>query len=368
METRPISEALVWLEKANANLEPELLSNEAARDLLNDYARAEKLASFGKAVLASKLDNATEVARVCGTSVTKAKAAATVEALNGAEMVRDAFKDGQISLDQADEIAKAERARPGTASELLPVATGEAFHVLRDRARRIVLEAEQSEGLAQRQRAARAARSYQDDLGMINIRLTLEPHVGTPLVSRAEAEAARYARDTTKQSREPFERYLADAYARLMSGTGTTRTRRPELVVLISHEVVKRGWEDVRDGEVCKIPGVGPLAPKVAKEIAADAFLTGVFFDGKDLRHLRRWTRSTPIEVLMALELGLPPDFDGIRCVDCGNRFRTEIDHVDPHCAGNPASTDNLEPRCYSCHRAKTERDRRAGRLRGPEP
>ena len=138
--------------------------------------------------------------------------------------------------------------------------------------------------------------------------------------------------------------------------------------MLVSHEVAKRGWSEVHDGELCKIPGVGPVAPEVAKEIAEDAFLSGVFFDGKDLRHFARWTKHIPIEVLVALELGEPPSFDGVSCRDCGNRFRTEFDHVRPRFAHGPSSKANLEPRCWSCHRAKTARDRRAARLRGPEP
>ena len=98
--------------------------------------------------------------------------------------------------------------------------------------------------------------------------------------------------------------------------------------MLVSHEVARRGWTDVREGEVCKIPGVGPVAPEVATEIARDAFLSGVFFDGTDLRTFARWSRTIPIEVAIALELGEPPEFDGVRCVDCGNRFRVEFDHV----------------------------------------
>jgi hypothetical protein len=148
-------------------------------------------------------------------------------------------------------------------------------------------------------------------------------------------------------------------------------SKRPEVVVLVSHEVAKRGWQDVRAGEVCKIPGIGPVSPQVAKEIARDAFLNGVFFDGTDLRHFERWTHDAPIEVRIALELGKPPDFDGIKCVDCGNHFRNQNDHVEPHVAGGMASTTNLKPRCYSCHKAKTERDRKAGKLRPrarPEP
>jgi hypothetical protein len=369
MESTAIGEAVSWLEKANADLQPELLNADETYELLADYARAEKLAAYGKTMLARKLDDATEVARVSGFSMGKAKA--TVEAskaLEDADQVRDAFKGGAVSFDQAAEIAKAEASAPGSASELLAVAHRESFQVLREMTRKVILEAEQHKDLGQRQHAARSARSYHDDLGMVNIHLSLEPDVGTPLVNRAEAEAARLARATIKESREPFERYLADAYAKVLSQGETGRARRPELVILISHEVIKRGWKSVREGEVCKIPGIGPVSPQVAQEIAADAFLTGVFYDGSDLRHLRRWTRHIPVEVLLALELGEPPAFDGIRCVDCGNRFRTENDHVEPHVALGPASTANLKPRCYKCHKSKTERDRKAGKLTPRDP
>ncbi|MGH2808555.1 MAG: HNH endonuclease, partial [Actinomycetota bacterium] len=127
-------------------------------------------------------------------------------------------------------------------------------------------------------------------------------------------------------------------------------------------------WTDVREGEICKIPGVGPVAPQVARAIADDAFLNGVFFDGKDLRHFKRWTRHIPVEVAVALELGSSPDFDGVRCVDCGNRFRTEFDHVKPRAARGPTSNGNLKPRCWSCHQAKTERDRKNGKFKPPDP
>ena len=51
------------------------------------------------------------------------------------------------------------------------------------------------------------------------------------------------------------------------------------------------------------------MAPEVARRIAQDAFLSGVFYDGKDLRQLLRWSRNIPVEVAIALELGPPPDF-----------------------------------------------------------
>ncbi|MGH2747422.1 MAG: HNH endonuclease [Actinomycetota bacterium] len=360
MEVNPVDEAVRCLEKANANLEPELLTADTARRMLAAYARAQRLAAFGVAALARKLDNATELARATGTSVGKARETVnTGRVLGGSAELNSALQQGDISLDQAAEIARAEESAPGAAKDLVTVAKKEPFHVLRDKSRKAKLEAEQLNGLGARQHAARYARSHCDELGMVNIHLALEPHVGTPIVARAEAEAARLARAAKKtDSVEPFERHLADAYAALLCGSGKGRAKRPELVVLVSHEVAKRGWRDVRKGEVCKIPGVGPVSPQVAKEIAEDAFLNGVFYDGKDLRNFARWSKHIPIEVATALELGDPPGFDGVVCVDCGNRFRTEFDHVEPRAARGPTSNGNIDPRCWPCHQAKTERDR----------
>jgi hypothetical protein len=132
----------------------------------------------------------------------------------------------------------------------------------------------------------------------------------------------------------PFERCLADAYACLLSSSRTSiKTRKPELVMLVSHEIATRGWNEVREDEVCKIQGVGPISPAAAREIASDAFLSGLFYDGRDLRHFAAGP-ATPVEVLLALQLGEPPEFDGFKCIDCGRRFRNEKEHTEPHVAG----------------------------------
>ena len=50
-----VSEARVLLEKANAGLQAELMSVDQATELLAVYARAEKLTSYGKTVLARRI-------------------------------------------------------------------------------------------------------------------------------------------------------------------------------------------------------------------------------------------------------------------------------------------------------------------------
>ena len=382
MQTELLDEARKLLEQANAGLHPEELTGAQAREVMGVYAQIVKLGEFGVAALARRVDDADHVARLAGTSMGKAKAVvSTGKVLGQSNDLNKAMARGKVSLDQASEIAAAEQSAPGAAKDLLKVAQKESFHALKDQARKTKLEAEQHNGLAGRQRKARSGRSYRDALGMTHIHLALEPHVGAPIVARAEAEAARIFKQARTEAKaalaktnghgtnnelqlEPFERYLADAYAALLSGAGKGRVKRPELVVLVSHEVAKRGWKDVKKGEVCKIPGVGPVAPRVAKEIAGDAFLSGLFYDGKDLRQLKRWSRSIPVEVQVALELGEPPEFDGVKCVDCGNRFRPEFDHVEARCLGGSTSLGNTGGRCPPCHRKKTKRDMEALRAK----
>ncbi len=192
MDVSHVEQAVELLEKANAQLQPELLPAGAADRLLAAYARAEKLAGYGVAALAAKRDDATRLARITGTSIGKAKAVvATGRALPGSGELTSALQQGDISLDQASEIAAAEESSPGAATELLEVARKESFHVLKDKARKAKLEAEQHHDLFTRQRAARFARSYSDELGMVHIHLALQPHVAVPITARAEAEAAR---------------------------------------------------------------------------------------------------------------------------------------------------------------------------------
>ncbi len=59
-----IDQVIELLEKANADLEPELLAALQARSLLASYARARKLVDFAIAGLSRKLDDASEAAKV----------------------------------------------------------------------------------------------------------------------------------------------------------------------------------------------------------------------------------------------------------------------------------------------------------------
>ena len=199
-----MDEAIKQIEKSNIDLEPEVLDAHAVRELLSRYAKAKKLVSYGETMLAAKLDDTAAVARATGSSLGKAKAAVdTGNSLKGADHVREAFKSGEISLDQASEIAKAEQASPGSSTKLLKVAQEDSFQALREKSRKVVLEAEQHRDLASRQHDARRARSYKDDLGMIAINLLLEPHVGVPIVKPSQRPGACSVRPRGTATKSP---------------------------------------------------------------------------------------------------------------------------------------------------------------------
>jgi hypothetical protein len=144
MDVPYVEQAVEALERANADLDPDLLDAVLARRLMAAYARAGKLAAFGVAALSRKVCTASEIARVTGSSMGKAHEVVVrgkVLAEGGA--LTTALKHGEISLEQAAEIASAEASRPGAAAHLVTVAQKEPFHVLKDKARAVKLEAEQ---------------------------------------------------------------------------------------------------------------------------------------------------------------------------------------------------------------------------------
>src|SRR5207302_7039561 len=82
------------------------------------------------------------LARLSGSSTTEARRALdTVATLESCPATNEAVVAGDLSLDQAREIVKAEAAKPGSEGALLVKARGEGLGVLKDEARKIRLSA-----------------------------------------------------------------------------------------------------------------------------------------------------------------------------------------------------------------------------------
>lgn len=201
---------------------------------------------------------------------------------------------------------------------------------------------------------------------MVHYRGALAPDVGVPFRNRIDAETDREFREANREGRtEAREAYAADAIAALVSGSGKGRSGSADMVIVCDLNAYRRGH--THENETCHIVGGAPIPVSLAHRLADDAFLKAVLHDGVRIDTVAHLGRHIKAELRTALELGAPPEFEGAVCVEpgCGRRYGLEWDHDNPHANGGPTSYANLKPRCRPDHRAKTERDRKAGLLFG---
>jgi hypothetical protein len=322
-------------------------------------------------------DPATWLAHCSGVTVGDANAAlATAACLDACDATREAVLAGQVSMAQAGEITKAERAVPGSEAELLDLAARSSVGGLRDAARKRRLEAQDDQERHRRQRQSRYFRHWQDDQGMIRISGAFTPEVGVALCNRVDAMTDRLWRDAQRDAKgvstsdrggpsgEARECVAADALARLVvGGEGAHSGRSADLVLVCDAAAFYRGH--THRGETCHVVSAGPVPVAVAWELAVDAFIKAVLHDGTDITTIAHFGRHINAKLRTALNLGDPPLFDGARCAEdgCDRRYHLEWDHANPVANSGMTSLENLEPRCHPCHQEKTRRDREAGLL-----
>jgi hypothetical protein len=307
------------------------------------------------------------LAALSGTTAHAARTALeTVAEVEECPATRDALFDGRVSVQQAREIVSAEQVAPGSEGRLVKVAEGAGLRRVREAARHLRVSAIPPEALREHQHAARSFTWWTDELGMVAGRFRLMPEEGAALVKRLEAEASRLRRET--KSVEPAEALLADAFTATVRRTGPERGPRADIVLVCDLTAWLRGHGHA--GEITKIVGGSPLPVSTIQALSENAFFKVVLHDGQHVQVVQHYGRKIPTRVLTALELGFPPEFDGTICSEegCDRRFNLERDHVDPHANGGVTNLSNLEWECGLDHRAKTERDRAMGLLRGRSP
>jgi 5-methylcytosine-specific restriction endonuclease McrA len=306
------------------------------------------------------------LARISGTSAGQARQALdTLAALEDCPETNHAVQAGELSLAQAAEITKTEAAAPGSEDELVRLAKGSSLGVFRDTARSRRLKADDAGELGRRHQAARQVRHWTDDTGMVWGTFALPPVVGVPIVNRLEAETDRIREVARREgSDEPRAAHAADALVKMFSGKGKGKADRADVVVVWDRSAEAVAHSAHGDGQA-HIVGGGPIPTSEARRLAERAFVKAVIHDGKRIEIIKHVGRTIPAELRTALELGDPPEFNGLVCTDCGRRYGIQRDHVNPVANRGLTSYDNLRGRCWDCHEKKTEADRRAGLL-GP--
>ncbi len=265
-----------------------------------------------------------------------------------------AVRAGRLSSKEATLIADAATINPDAEEHLLGVAK-QGLVPLRDACVAARAAVEDPKQRRARQHRDRAFRWWTDRDGMWAGHFRYSPEVGAQLKAVIEEQTQRIFRDhKAGTEHESNDAYAADVVAGFVLARPDEEPAKPKpatkvtVHVVVGHETLVGGT--LVPGEVCEIPGVGPVDVNWVREQLGSAFLTAVIKKGKDILTVAHLGRHVPAEIMTALIVG------GRECdaEGCHHRGYLERDHVHDHAQGGPTSYKNLCWLCYRHHRLKT--------------
>ena len=358
------------------DLDPETLSGTDAARLLAAYAEIERLAAAGKLLSARRVESsnvwrrsghrsaAAHVAEATGTGIGPAITALdTARHLGSLPATDEAVRQGRLSETQAAQIAGAAILQPDAEQSLVEAAGQQPLSVLKLRCRRVRAAGPDPRSTYDGVRRGRYLRNWVEDNGAMRFDARLTPDEGARLLAAVAGETERLAAASRLVGlAEPRKALAADALVALAcrtasgdddtSGTGTGRVFTPTptaiVHVRVDHAALVRGH--VEPGELCEIPGIGPVPVEVARRLAVDSVLSVLVTDGVDVTTVAHSGRTIPAALRRALVERDP------ECVvpGCTTREDLEFDHLRPFAEGGPASLANLARLCHWHHYLKT--------------
>jgi hypothetical protein len=355
-----------------ARLEPERITSAQASELFGLFAQLTRLGSAGQVLLAPRMAQSDEwkteghrsaaswVARATGTGLGDAIATLeTAERLESLPRTTEALRNGALSAPQVREIAAAAAARPSAEDELLEAASTCTLKGLKDRCRRVRAVAGSAAAENERYEAVRKSRflrHWSDPDGAFRGEFKLTPDAGARLLSSLEVRANELFDVARKsENRESPSAYAADALVDLVTGSlpgGKAKPNGSSVVhVRVDASALRRGH--VENGEVCEIPGVGPVPVSTVRGLLSEAFLKILVTDGVDVQTVCHVGRAVSAHVRSAIEERDPT------CVvpGCDVAMGLEIDHWQtPYAEGGPTALTNLARLCHFHHAMKTYR------------
>ncbi len=312
---------------------------------------------------ASAADAVASVAKTLGVGTGVVRGAIeTAKKRDGLAATDRMVREGRLSAKETQLIAGAAAKNPAAEESLLAISE-QGLVPLKDACVRARAAVEDPAERAKRHHRQREWRSWTDADGMFVGRFRFAPEVGGLVKAKIDDQVQRIFRARKAGTdHESLDAYAADAVAECLlteptaetAGTGSS-VPHAYVHIVVDHGALIRGG--TADGEICEIPGVGPVDVAWVKELLGSAFLTAVIKKGKDILTVAHLGRHVPAEVMTALLVnGRECDVEG-----CNHRGYLERDHIDDHANGGPTSFANLRWLCYRHHRHKT-----AGWILGP--
>jgi len=392
-----------------SGFEPGRYSGEDAATLVATFTRAERLCAAGKTLAAARVVESCRhtreghrsgpewLASVTGESVGRSTDVLRLgESLAAHPGIEDAYREGRLSAERAVLVAGAATVNPKRETELVEGAEHDTLRLLKERC--LAAKAEgRSAGDAEAAYAAlhraRRCRTWTDREGAVRLDARLCPDTGAALVAALGAESDRFFQRGRKSGvHEPKDAYAADALVALVTGRGSLPpgSRAPgaghsaghsdsdsdsdsagapgpdgpfvppgrrapgpgaTVHVRVDLDALRRGSLDA--GEVCEIPGVGPVPVETARDLMGDALTDLVITNGCDVTTVCHLGRSIPA----ALDVALCERDRHCVVPGCDATHRLERDHwIVAFKDGGPATMENLARLCSHHHYLRTHK------------
>jgi hypothetical protein len=233
----------------------------------------------------------------------------TAERLAELPATEEGLRDGSLSMTQASLVSKAASANPASEGRLLRTARREGLHTLRDTADRVIAAATdetEAHATARRERHLRTWRRGLATHGSFS-----GPTEEVAELVRALEPLAKSRFDTARKAGErvAYEARMFDALIDLAkAGRGAAgsndepATTADQPVTRIRVDLGRLLDHDPHcPGEVCEIPGVGPVPVAWARQILPYGLLELVITDGVDVRTVVTRTRYVPEALQVAI-------------------------------------------------------------------
>jgi hypothetical protein len=345
-------------------LDVDSLDGKAAAQLVDAFVQVENLAAAGR-VLATRAYDRSELWRFQGYRSAASWMAAragtqvgvAIATMEMAKLLDDlpateaAFRAGRLSTIQMREVADAASEHPEAEERLLELAGKVTLFRLRQECDRVKAAGEDAKERYRRIHRGRFCRSGTDRQGALRLHARLTPDEGARLVAAIDARYDEMVADARAGGWfEGRDAHRADALVDLARAAAGERPAGPETMVhvWVNYEALLRGH--VLDGELCEIPGIGPVPVEVARRMADDSILRIILEKGVDVTVIAHAGRTIPAHLRSALEARDP------ECIvpGCHVRRGLEIDHRAPFSGTCDTSLANLARLCRWHHFQKS--------------
>jgi len=307
------------LSKVVAGMDPACLEGRDAARLTETAARIERLGATAKMLLAQRAAETNAwrrrshaatsdqwLAEASGCTEGAARELfATATRLTELPATAEKLRGGELSLQQAAQVTAGAIADPGAEQRLLRTAKRSGLRELRAEKERVIAAATDEAEARRRAKRDRHLRTWTQGFATHGSFSGPTEDVARILSALEPLTKNRFNEARTAGEHESRDAYRFDALVTAVTTTGTGSTKPnksdPTACVLVGLQPLLNG--KTGPGEICEIPGVGPVPVAHAREVLSHGLLQLVITDGVDVQTVVSPTRHVPTALKIAIAL-----------------------------------------------------------------